>query len=38
MNPLGVVFLVMLGIAAVGYLIFFLDIISRRKERQRQAK
>ncbi len=25
MNPLGIVFLVMLGIAAVGFLIFFLD-------------
>lgn len=25
MNPLGVVFLVMIGIAAVGFLILFLD-------------
>ncbi len=34
MNPLGIVFLVMLGIAAVGFLIFFLDSGLRRKERQ----
>ncbi len=34
MNPLGIVFLVMLGIAAVRFLIFFLDSGLRRKERQ----
>ena len=34
MNPLGIAFLVMLGIAAIGFLIFFLDSGLRRKERQ----
>ena len=34
MNPLGIVFLVMLGIAAIGFLIFLLDSGSRRKEQQ----
>ena len=33
MNPLGIVFLVVLGIAGVGFLIFFLDSGLRRKER-----